>query len=200
MQEEIKENVENIENVQPEVQEQTVNQEQPKGFFRKPKPNPEVEILKQQVADMQNKYMYAQAELINFKKRTDERIQDLLKYKNEDILLDLTDMIENLDRAAGVKVESEESKKIQVGINMVSMQFKEILKKYDVEELETMGCPFNSSYMEAMMIENNPDIPDEMVTAVLRKGYRYKDHILKYAQVRVNKNEIQEMKGNDNNE
>ena len=193
MQEEVKE--ENI--VKPEKEEKAKHE---KKLFGKPKVNPEVEALKQQVAEMQNKYMYAQAELINYKKRTDERIQDLLKYKNEDILLDLTDMIENLDRAASVKVESEESKKIQVGINMVSIQFKEILKKYDVEELETMGCPFNSSYMEAMMIENNPEIPDEMVTAVLRKGYRYKDHILRYAQVRVNKNEIQEENENQEKE
>ena len=186
--------------MQEETKEPVVEEKKEKKIFKKPKVNPEVEALKEQVQDLQSRLMYSQAELINYRKRTDERIQDLLKYKNEDLLLDLTDMIENLDRAASVKVESEESKKIQVGINMVSIQFKEILKKYDVEELETMGCPFNSNYMEAMMIENNPEIPDEMVTAVLRKGYRYKDHILKYAQVRVNKNENQEMKGNDNNE
>ena len=195
MQEEVKEQEQTEQVVQEDKKEK-----HERKLFGKSKVNQEVETLKQQVAEMQNKYMYAQAELINYKKRTDERIQDLLKYKNEDILLDLTDMIENLDRAASVKVESEESKKIQVGINMVSIQFKEILKKYDVEELETMGCPFNSSYMEAMMIENNPEIPDEMVTAVLRKGYRYKDHILRYAQVRVNKNEIQEENENQEKE
>ena len=164
---------------------------------KKHKVNPEVEMLKQQVMDLQTKVMYTQAELINYKKRADERIQELLKYKNEDLLLDLTDMIENLDRAASIKAESEESKKIQIGIEMVSRQFKEILKKYDVIEIEALGYPFDANYMDAMMIDNDLTKPDEMVTAVLQKGYKYKDRVLKHAQVKVNKNEEQEKKGNE---
>ena len=168
---------------------------------KKTKENVEVETLKEEVMNLQTKLMYSQAELINFKKRTDERIEDLLKYKNEDLLLDLTDMIENLNRAASVKVESEESKKIQTGITMVNNQFKEILKKYGVVEIEALGYPFDSNYMEAMMIDNDDTKPDEMVTAVLQTGYKYKDRVLKHAVVKVNKNENisknEEKKGND---
>ena len=194
MQEEVKENV------NEEIKEEKTD----KKLFKRHKPNPEVEALKQQVMDLQTKVMYTQAELINYKKRSDERIQELLKYKNEDLLLDLTDMIENLDRAASVKAESEESKKIQTGIQMVANQFKDILKKYDVIEIEALGYPFDSNYMEAMMIDNDLTKPDEMVTGVLRKGYKYKDKVLKHSQVKVNKNEVQEqrleeqeMKGNE---
>ena len=159
--------------------------------------NEEVELLKQQVMDLQTKVMYGQAELINYRKRTDERIEDLLKYKNEDLLLDLTDMIENLDRAASINVETEEAKKIQTGIGMVNNQFKEILKKYGVVEIEAIGYPFDSNYMEAMMVENDPNKPDEMVLDVLRKGYKYKDRVLKHAMVKVNKNENKDKKGNE---
>jgi len=169
--------------------------EEKKEKKKKSKENAEVEALKQQVLDLQTKLMYQQAELINYRKRTDERIEDLLKYKNEDLLEDLTDMIENMKRAASVKVESEESKKIQTGIMMVNNQFNDILKKYGVVEIEALGLPFDSNYMEAMMIENDKDKPDEIVTAVLETGYKYKDRVLKHAKVRVNKNE--EKKGND---
>ena len=44
--------------------------------------------------------------------------------KNEEILLDLTNMIDNLKRAASVKAETEESKKIQTGINISAIQKK----------------------------------------------------------------------------
>ena len=169
--------------------------EEKKEKKKKSKENAEVEALKQQVLDLQTKLMYQQAELINYRKRTDERIEDLLKYKNEDLLEDLTGMIENMKRAASVKVESEESKKIQTGIMMVNNQFNDILKKYGVVEIEALGLPFDSNYMEAMMIENDKDKPDEIVTAVLETGYKYKDRVLKHAKVRVNKNE--EKKGND---
>ena len=167
---------------------------------KKEKKNEEVEELKQQVVDLQSKIMYSQAELINFRKRTDERIEDLLKYKNEDLLLDLTDMIENLDRAASIKAETEEAKKIQTGIGMVNNQFKEILKKYGVVEIEAIGYPFDPNYMEAMMVENDDTKPDEMVLDVLRKGYKYKDRVLKHAMVKVNKNEnieTEDKKGNE---
>ena len=163
---------------------------------KKEKKNEEVEALKEQVMDLQTKLMYSQAELINFKKRTDERTEDLLKYKNEDLLLDLTDMIENLDRAASVKAETEEAKKIQIGIGMVNNQFKEILKKYGVVEIEAIGYPFDPKYMEAMMVENDDTKPDDMVLDVLRKGYKYKDRVLKHAMVKVNKND-KEKKGNE---
>ncbi len=169
--------------------------EEKKEKKKKSKENAEVEALKQQVLDLQTKLMYQQAELINYRKRTDERIEDLLKYKNEDLLEDLTDMIENMKRAASVKVESDESKKIQTGIMMVNNQFNDILKKYGVVEIEALGLPFDPNYMEAMMIENDKDKPDEIVTAVLETGYKYKDRVLKHAKVRVNKNE--EKKGND---
>lgn len=182
------------------MQEELKDKKEKKDKKKHSKEQEEIENLSQQILELQSKIMYSQAELINFRKRSDERTQELLKYKNEDLLLDLTEMIDNLDRACSVKVESEESKKIQTGIQMVSNQFREILKKYEVSEIEALGLPFDSNCMEAMMIDNQEDKPDDMVTAVLRKGYRYKDRILKHAVVKVNKNEKQENeneKGND---
>lgn len=174
--------------------------EEKKEKKKKNKDNEEVELLKQQVLDLQSKVMYGQAELINYRKRQEERVEDLLKYKNEELLLDLTNMIDNLKRAASVKAESEESKKIQTGIVMVVNQFNEILKKYGVVEIEALGYPFDANYMEAMMIDNDDTKPDEMVTEVLIPGYKYKDRVLKHAVVKVNKNEnkeTEEKKGNE---
>ncbi len=174
--------------------------EEKKDKKKKHKDNEEIEALKQQVLDLQSKVMYGQAELINYRKRQEERVEDLLKYKNEELLLDLTNMIDNLKRAASVKAESEESKKIQTGIVMVVNQFNEILKKYGVVEIEALGYPFDANYMEAMMIDNDDTKPDEMVTEVLIPGYKYKDRVLKHAVVKVNKNEnkeTEEKKGNE---
>ena len=107
-------------------------------------------------------------------------------------------MIENLERATKVKVETEEAKKIQAGIEMVNRSFKEILKKYDVSEIEAIGYPFDPNYMEAMMVDTDDTKPDEMVTDVLIPGYKYKDRVLKHAVVKVNKNEKQDNKeGNE---
>lgn len=153
---------------------------------KKNKDNKELEEAKAMIMELQTKLMYTQADLINYRKRKEEETANMLKYANQDLLLDMVNMIENLDRAASVKADSEESKKIQTGIQMVSNQFKDILKKYGVVEIEALGYPFDADYMEAMMIGNDPEKPNEMVLEVLMKGYKYKDRVLKYAVVKVN--------------
>lgn len=164
----------------------------------KHKENHELEEANKKIMELQEKLMYSQADSINYRKRKDEEVANMLKYANQDLLLDMVNMIENMDRAASVKAESEESKKIQDGIKMVSNQFKDILKKYGVVEIEALGYPFDENYMEAMMIGHDTTKPNEMVLEVLMKGYKYKDRILKHAVVKVNQIEENEnKKGND---
>lgn len=160
--------------------------EEKKLFKKKNKDNKELEEAKKTILELQSKLMYTQADNINYRKRKDEETANMLKYANQDLLLDLVGMIENLDRAASIKAETEESKKIQTGIQMVSNQFKDILKKYGVVEIEALGYPFDADYMEAMMVANDPEKPNEMVLEVLMKGYKYKDRVLKHAVVKVN--------------
>ena len=164
------------------------------------KASKELEECKKAIMELQTKLMYTQADSINYRKRKEEETANMLKYANQDLLLDMGNRIENMDRAANVKAESEESKKIQDGIKMVSNQFKDILKKYGVVEIEALGYPFDENYMEAMMVGNDPTKPNEMVLEVLMKGYKYKDRILKHAVVKVNQteeNNNENMKGND---
>jgi len=172
--------------------------EEKKLFKKKSKENKELEEAKKTILELQSKLMYAQADNINYRKRKDEETANLLKYANQDLLLDLVGMIENLDRAATAKAESEESKKIQTGIKMVSDQFKNILKNYGVVEIEALGYPFDPDYMEAMMVDSNPEKPNEMVLEVLMKGYKYKDRVLKHAIVKVN--QVEESTEQNNNE
>lgn len=174
------------------------DQQTKKDKKHKNKDNVELEEAKKTIMELQTKLMYAQADSINYRKRKDEETANMLKYANQDLLLDMVNMIENLDRAANTKAESEESKKIQIGIQMVSNQFKDILSKYGVVEIEALGYPFDSDYMEAMMVGNDPEKPNEMVLEVLVKGYKYKDRILKHSVVKVNQiDDNNNEKGND---
>lgn len=160
----------------------------------------ELETAKNTIIDLQTKLMYAQADSINYRKRKDEETQNLLKYANQDLIIEIIGIIDNLDRAANVKAESEEAKKLQTGIQMVNEQFKVILNNHEVAEIEALGYPFDPNYMEAMMIDNDPSKPDNMVLEVLMKGYKYKDRVIKHSVVKVNKIEEENKEGNDKNE
>lgn len=147
----------------------------------------DLQIAKQTILELQNKLMYAQADSINYRKRKDEEVSNMLKYANQDLIMDLLDVIGNLDHAANIKVETEKEQKIQDGIKMIKQQFHDILKKYGVVEIEALGYPFDANYMEAMLVGNDPEKPDDMVLEVLFKGYKYKERVIKPAVVKVNK-------------
>lgn len=150
-------------------------------------PFDELQIAKQTILELQNKLMYAQADSINYRKRKDEEVSNMLKYANQDLITDLLDVIGNLDHATNMKVETEKEQKIQDGIKMIKQQFHDILKKYGVVEIEALGYPFDANYMEAMLVGNDPEKPDDMVLEVLFKGYKYKERVIKPAVVKVNK-------------
>ena len=114
--------------------------------------------------------------------------------------MDLLNVMGNLDHAAGVKAETEKEEKIQSGIKMINQQFHDILKNYGVVEIEALGYPFDGNYMEAMLVENDPEKPDDMVLEVLMKGYKYKERVIKPAVVKVNKTEIVSNENKDKNE
>lgn len=152
-----------------------------------PSEKDEIMLLKQSVLELQNKLMYTQADAINYRKRKDEEVANTLKYANQDLIMDLLNVIANLDHAANVKAETEKEEKIQNGIRMINQQFHDILKKYGVVEIEALGYPFDGNYMEAMLVGNDPEKPDDMVLEVLMKGYKYKERVIKPAVVKVNK-------------
>jgi len=165
--------------------------------------NEEIALLKQNILELQNKLMYTQAESINYRKRKDEEVANILKYANQDLIMDLLNVMGNLDHAANVKAETEKEEKIQNGIKMINQQFHDILKKYGVVEIEALGYPFDGNYMEAMLVDNDPEKPDDMVLEVLMKGYKYKERVIKPAVVKVNKTEAintESMENNENNE
>lgn len=163
------------------------------------KANEELTAAKQTILELQNKLMYAQAESINYRKRKDEEVANTLKYANQDLIMDLLNVIGNLDHAASVKAETEKEEKIQNGIKMINQQFRDILKKYGVVEIEALGYPFDGNYMEAMLVESDPQKPDDMVLEVLMKGYKYKERVIKPAVVKVNKvDQLQEEKVSEN--
>ncbi len=137
--------------------------------------------------DLQEKLMISKADSINYRKRKDEETANLLKYANQDLIVDLLEMIENLDRASQVKTTTEEAEKIKKGIEMTSTQFKNILSKYGVVEIEALDYPFDPNYMEAMMVDKDPTKPDGIVLEVLIKGYKLKEKVIKHSIVKVNK-------------
>ena len=129
------------------------------------------------------------ADFDNFKKRAAREKQEAIKFANEGLLQKLLPVLENLDMAlaATQAARPEDGQSLQSGVNMISQQLKNVLMEAGLEELDALGKPFDPNLHEALMQKETPDVPEGQVVQQLRKGYKFRDRLLRPAGVVVAK-------------
>ncbi len=135
--------------------------------------------------DNRDRWLRAVADLENFKKRSVQDRTRLLKYKEEDLLKELLPVLDNLERALAHGQKEDKTNPVTEGVKMVLGMFTEVLRKYGVTELESLGKTFDPQFHEAIAQEPTQDVAPNTVTRELEKGYVYKDRLLRPAKVVV---------------
>ena len=148
----------------------------------------EVNRLTLENAGLAEKVKLAQAELVNYRRRKDEETASLLKYANQDLILELIQVVDNFERA--IKLDdnnlTDELSKFLVGFKMMYANLTEILKKFGVEEISRQGQIFDPSLEQALVVDSDDQYEDEVVLEVLLKGYKLKDRVIRPASVKIN--------------
>ncbi len=149
----------------------------------------EIKKLTEKSADLENKLKYQQAELINYRKRKDEETSNLLKYANQDLIIELIQVVDNFERA--IKLDDtnldDNLSKFLAGFKLIYSHLTETLKKFGVEEIETVGVEFDPNVHEALMTVRDETKPNDIITECLLKGYKLKGKVIRAAKVVVNK-------------
>lgn len=153
------------------------------------KKNEELEKLKKENEELIKKVQYAQAELINYRKRKDEEVLNFKKYCNKDLITELIPIIDNFERA--IKLDdndlTDELSKFLEGFKMMYASLMEILRKFGVEEISRQGETFDPNEEEALMTDSLEEYEDDIVTEVLLKGYKLNGKVIRPASVKINK-------------
>ena len=149
----------------------------------------EIKKLQEENNNLIEKVKLAQAELINYRRRKDEETTAMLKYANQDLILELLTVVDNFERAIKLDDDNltDELSKFLSGFKMMYASLTEILKKFGVEEINRVGQVFDPMQEQALITEQNPDLEDEVVVEVLLKGYKLKDRVIRPASVKINK-------------
>lgn len=146
----------------------------------------EMEALKQEKEELQDRLLRLQAEFDNFKKRSQKEKEVDRKYKAQDLVNELLPAIDNFERALQVEVTDATSSLID-GITMVYQQLKDALKSQGVEEIEAEGNVFDPNLHHAVMQVEEEEIESNTVVEELQKGYILNDRVIRPAMVKVNK-------------
>ena len=150
----------------------------------------EVETLQRQLEETRDQLMRMAAEFDNYKKRMERERAKLLKYAGENILRELLATLDNLDRALeqGGAVADDETNKLESmlqGLELTRKGLVATLERFGVEPLNAVGCIFNPDEHDALTMEASDEVPANHVLREFAKGYRFKDRVLRHAQVVV---------------
>lgn len=146
----------------------------------------ELEKLRTEQEETLNRYLRLQAEYDNFKKRTQKERVAERKYKSQDLASDLLPVLDNFERA--LQVETNESNQgIIEGIQMVYNQLTEALASHGIQQIETIGRPFDPNLHHAIMQVEDEEKESNEILEELQKGYLIHDRVIRPAMVKVNK-------------
>ena len=141
------------------------------------------------VSDLEARYMSLYAEYDNYRKRTQKEKENLYADAVASVTKEFLTLIDNLDRATeGAKKSADENSldKVIQGMELVGRQAQDTLKKIGVEEIPTeRGTKFDPNLHDAMMHVDDEELGEQEIAMVFAKGYKYKDRVIRHAQVQV---------------
>lgn len=149
--------------------------------------NKKIEELTEKNKMLEEKILYKDAELINYRKRKDDEVSSMLKYANADIILQILSIVDDLERAISLDdaVLDDEVSKFLSGVKMIYSRLVKMLNDYEVKEIEALDKEFNPNYHQAVFTAKGEGKDANMVIEVLQKGYIYKDKVIRPSMVKV---------------
>jgi molecular chaperone GrpE len=128
------------------------------------------------------------ADLENYKKRAARERQDAVKFANEGLLSKLIPVLDTFEMAlAATNAEGSTAQSLQAGITMIHTQLKNTLAEAGLEEIDALGKPFDPNFHEAVAQKETADMPEGQVAQQLRRGYRFRERLIRAASVIVAK-------------
>jgi len=135
-----------------------------------------------------DKLLRVQADFENVRKRLEREKQDFIKFANEEIISELLNILDDLERAVGLaETKHEDLPAFLKGVEMILAHLYDMLKEYGVKPIEAEGKIFDPHYHEALMQEEKKELPEHTIVEELQKGYLLNDRVIRTTKVKVSK-------------
>lgn len=146
----------------------------------------ELEKTRAALAEAEAYNLRLNADFINFRKRKEKEMADVVRFANQDLLKQILPVLDNFDRSLEAMEKSDNLTALKEGIAGVDRNMKNILGKIGLEPIQSVGEEFDSEIHEAI---TTMPVEDEAqkgkVIEEIEKGYRLKDKIIRFSKVIV---------------
>ena len=135
-----------------------------------------------ELEEMTDRYKRLLAEFENYKKRSQKERESLYNMITGDVLTSILPVMDNLEKAAAVKTEDTS---YQEGVKLVVKQFSDVLNKFGMEEIESVGKRFDPELHDAVSHIEDPNKGEQEIVEEYRKGYKIGTKVIRHSMVIV---------------
>ena len=143
----------------------------------------ELARLRAEVDETQERYIRLLAEFENFRRRTQRERSDIIKYQGEQIVVDLLEVIDNVERA--MTFAQGDSDQFRGGVELIFRNFQGVLQKWGVRLESGIGKEFDPRIQSALSTLPTADTAPGTVVGELKKAAFFKDKLIRVGEVVV---------------
>ena len=142
--------------------------------------------LKAEIEEEKKKYLFLMAEFDNYRKRTLQEKQDLIKNGGEKVLEGILPVVDDIERAIDAIAQGGDFDSLKEGVDLIHNKLITFLKNNQVEPIESTGELFDTDLHEAVTTFPAPSEDQKgKVIDTVQKGYKLNDKVLRHAKVVV---------------
>ncbi|MFA5355178.1 MAG: nucleotide exchange factor GrpE [Candidatus Paceibacterota bacterium] len=128
----------------------------------------------------------AKADFINHKREELERMQEIIKFAEEEMILKFLSIVDDFDLAEKHLTDQEKEDEKIKGILQIKRRIRELLKNSSVEEIKALGEKFDPSLHEAVELVESDKEPG-IIIEELQKGYLMAGKVVRPSKAKVSK-------------
>src|SRR5438128_8561582 len=130
--------------------------------------------------------MRSQADFENYKRRCAREKEEAIKYANTSFLEKLVSIVDHFELGLeAARGEGGKKSPIYSGMSLVLKQLQDFLAENGLQPIEAVGQKFDPNLHEAIAHEPSNEVPEGLVIRQTRRGYRFKDRLLRPSAVVV---------------
>ncbi len=138
-----------------------------------------------EMAALQDQFLRKQSDFENFRRRLHRDKDEAIRYANTQVLLDLADVIDGLERAIQTG-EDADVESLREGVSLIEKQLTGLLeRKWGFCRFSSEGQPFDPERHQAIASEESDVYEVATVVEDYQRGYLLHERVVRPARVKV---------------
>jgi len=147
----------------------------------------EVEASASQAAENYDRLLRKAAEFDNFRKRANREKEEAARFGGSSLAERLLPVLDSFELGLAASDGAKDAAAIADGMRMTFNQLMSALREEGLEVVDATNAPFDPHLHEAVSTIESADAPEGHVIQQVRKGYKFKDRLIRPASVIVAK-------------